>query len=66
MVYFDCLAGTGKIPSYSAYKAFTGASSLNSQFVAEEVEQQQAMQENSTTSSTENSTQQSTQATQQE
>ena len=35
MVYFDCLAGTGKIPSYSAYKAFTGESSLNSQFVAE-------------------------------
>lgn len=64
MVYFDCLAGTGKIPSYSAYKAFTGESSLNSQFVAEEVEQQQAMQESSATSSTENSTQQSTQSTQ--
>ena len=61
MVYFDCLAGTGKIPSYSAYKAFTGASSLNSQFVAEEVEQQQAMQETTTETST-----QSTQATQQE
>lgn len=53
MVYFDCLAGTGKIPSYSAYKAFTGESSLNSQFVAEEVEQQQAKPEQGTTESTE-------------
>lgn len=26
MVYFDCLAGTGNIPSYSAYKQFTGES----------------------------------------
>ena len=29
MVYFDVLAGTGDIPSYSAYKAFTGESSMN-------------------------------------
>lgn len=29
MVYFDCLAGTGNIPSYSAYKAFTGQSSID-------------------------------------
>ena len=26
MVYFDCLAGTGEIPTYSAYKQFTGES----------------------------------------
>lgn len=26
MVYFDCLAGTGDIPSYSAYAQFTGKS----------------------------------------
>lgn len=29
MVYFDCLAGTGNIPTYSAYKAFTGQSSID-------------------------------------
>jgi hypothetical protein len=29
MVYFDCLAGTGVIPPYSAYKAFTGQSSID-------------------------------------
>lgn len=29
MVYFDCLAGTGEIPSYSAYHQFTGQSSID-------------------------------------
>lgn len=29
MVYFDCLAGTGEIPPYSAYKQFTGQSSID-------------------------------------
>lgn len=29
MVYFDALAGTGDIPSYSAYEQFTGKSALN-------------------------------------
>lgn len=29
MVYFDCLAGTGDIPTYSAYKQFTGQSSID-------------------------------------
>lgn len=53
MIYFDCLAGTGKIPSYSAYKAFTGQSSLNSQFVADEVETQQAVPEVTQQQSTE-------------
>ena len=28
LVYFDCLAGTGVIPPYSAYEQFTGKSSL--------------------------------------
>jgi hypothetical protein len=28
MVFFDCLAGTGEIPTYSAYEQFTGKSSL--------------------------------------
>lgn len=59
MVYFDCLAGTGKIPSYSAYKAFTGESSLNSQFVAEQ-------QETTQQETTQQSTQQTTQSTQQQ
>ena len=35
MVYFDILAGTGDIPTYSAYKAFTGESSINSEVVSE-------------------------------
>ena len=59
MIYFDCLAGTGKIPSYSAYKAFTGQSSLNSQFVADEVETQKAVPEVTQQQSTE-STQEKT------
>jgi hypothetical protein len=28
MVFFDCLAGTGEIPTYSAYEQFTGKSNL--------------------------------------
>lgn len=31
MVYFDCLAGTGNIPTYSAYAQFTGKSSIDSE-----------------------------------
>lgn len=29
MVYFNCLAGTGNIPSYSAYEQFTGKSKID-------------------------------------
>ena len=28
LVYFNCLAGTGEIPSYSAYEQFTGKATL--------------------------------------
>ena len=28
-VYFKVLAGTGEVPKYSAYKAFTGESSMS-------------------------------------
>lgn len=35
MVYFDCLAGTGIIPSYSAYEQFTGKGQVSSDTGAE-------------------------------
>lgn len=45
MVYFNVLAGTGNIPSYSAYKQFTGQSSID-----EEIKGTSATQEKKTPS----------------
>lgn len=40
-VFFKVLAGTGKVPSYSAYKEFTGQSTLEEEQALQKAEEQQ-------------------------
>ena len=49
MVYFDCLAGTGYIPPYSAYKAFTGQSTIDETVKVEPTTQKSTEQTTQTT-----------------